>query len=199
MKKEHLLILAAGVLLGALISFILMKQNMENQKLRHSLQAQINEMKAPQQQNPAPPPTDPAETAHRRQVITEALAAAKASPSDARPRIALGNTYYDMGNFAEAIVWYKEARRLAPKDTNVIVDLGVSYRNTGESAKAIQLFDEALQIDPAKKQALFNKVIVYANDLHNHAKALETLDRLEQLYPGSPDVASLRRQLGRDS
>lgn len=75
-------------------------------------------------------------------------------------RIALANILYDTGNWSEAIVHYKSARRTDPDRIETIVDLGVCYYNLSQSDEALELFKSALKLDPNHPIALFNLGIV---------------------------------------
>src|SRR4029453_6446567 len=82
----------------------------------------------PQQQAPqtAPPRAAPAT---RAAVLNETEVAALKSvaereKSNARPRVQLGNLYFDAEKYDDAIKWYEEALTLQPNDVNVSTDLG---------------------------------------------------------------------------
>ena len=51
---------------------------------------------------------------------------AEREPSNATPRVELGNLYFDAERYDDAIKWYGEALKLEPNDVNVSTDLGVS-------------------------------------------------------------------------
>src|SRR5206468_682889 len=83
-------------------------------------------------------------------------------PSNAQPRIQLGNLYFDAERYDDAIKWYAEATKLAPKDVNVSTDLGVAYFYTNQADKALAQLDHSLKIDPNHAKTLLNLGIVRA-------------------------------------
>lgn len=189
MKREHLLLLAAGFVLGAVVCYIVMKQQAVPQTLPASTPA------------PAPagapmggeaPAFDPNQ---HNSMIAGFIEKAKSDPQDVQSKVMLGNIYYDKGDFQSAVPWYEEALRLQPTNTDVTVDLGVCFRELGEFQKALALFDQALKVDPVKKQALYNRVVVYGMDLKQKDKAEAALKDLEKAYPGDPAIAQFREAL----
>ncbi len=187
MKKEHVLMLVAGFVLGAVVTFILMKQYQAQQAVPSAAPAGAAAPPAGGQ-----PSFDPNQ---HNSIIAQFIEKAKADPKDAPSKIMLGNIYYDKGDYAEAIPWYEEGLKLEPTNTDVLVDLGVCYREIKQPDKALSLFDRALQVDPKKKQALFNKVVVYAMDLKQMDKARAVLQALEREFPGDAAVQQLKDNL----
>lgn len=190
MKKEHVLMLVAGFVLGSVVTFILMKQNEAQQPASApavaSGTASGTGPATPQGGTPAFDPNQ------HNSMIAQFIKKAKADPKDAPSKIMLGNIYYDKGDYQEAIPWYEEGLKLEPTNTDVLVDLGICYRELKQSEKALALFDKALQVDPKKKQALYNKVVVYSADLKQLDKARQVLQVLEREYPGDPVVQQLK-------
>ena len=67
-------------------------------------------------------------------------------PSNAAPRVQLGNLYFDAEKYDEAIKWYGDALKLAPKDVNVSTDLGVVLlllESAGQGARPVRHVVEA--------------------------------------------------------
>jgi tetratricopeptide (TPR) repeat protein len=85
----------------------------------------------------------------------------RADSTQAGPNIALGNLYYDTGNFAEAVPYYKRALRKDPDLTDVRVDLGVSYHNMQDLANARAELEEAVRRQPDHPVAQFDLAVVY--------------------------------------
>jgi cytochrome c-type biogenesis protein CcmH/NrfG len=183
--------LVAGFVLGAVVTFMVMKQ--AGIQAPQAV-APPSAPAAPQASsaNPGQADFDPAQ---HEAMIAQFIEKAKSDPKDASSKVMLGNIYYDKGDFIGAIPWYEEALKLEPENSDVIVDLGVCYRENKQFQKALQLFDRALAVDPKKKQALFNKAVVYGVDLKDGAKAREILGLIEKDYPGDPMAAQLRGSL----
>src|SRR5438067_2168184 len=61
---------------------------------------------------------------------------AEREPSNAQPRVQLGNLYFDAERYDDAIKWYSAAAKLSPRDVNVSTDLGVCYYYTNQPDQA---------------------------------------------------------------
>jgi tetratricopeptide (TPR) repeat protein len=120
---------------------------------------------------------------------------AEREPSNAKPRIELGNMYFDAERYDDAIKWYSEAVKLQPNDVNVSTDLGVSYYYMNQPDKALAQFEHSLKIDPRHAKTLLNVGIVRAfgkQDLESASKAWEEVIRLA---PNSPEAQAAKRAL----
>jgi cytochrome c-type biogenesis protein CcmH/NrfG len=199
MKRESLLMLIAGVVLGAVLGFIATRQYYVDKMQKtpppvappaQGAQAMPG-AEAPQGQGA--PAFDPNQ---HQAMLAQIKADLEKDPKNVEKRVMLGNIYYDGGKFEEAIPYYEEALKLDPKDSDVIVDLGICYRNTKKYDLALVKFDEALKLVPGKKQALFNQVIVYAFDKGDKAKGREILKTLKVQYPDDAMVKQLEQELG---
>ncbi len=190
-KRDHILMLAAGFVVGAVVTFIVMKQT-GLQAPQAVAPPSTTAASQPSSTGAGQPAFDPDQ---HNAMITQFIERARSTPKDASSKIMLANIYYDKGDFAGAIPWYEEALKLQPENSDVIVDLGVCYRENKQYQKALQLFDQALAVDPKKKQALFNKAVVYGLDLKDGTKAREILGLIEKDYPGDPMAAQLRGSL----
>ena len=96
---------------------------------------------------------------------------AEKEPNNARPRVELGNLYFDAERYDDAITWYEQAVKLQPKDANLSTDLGVCYYYTNQPDKALERFDASLKVDPKHVKTLLNLGIVrafraWADDAH---------------------------------
>jgi cytochrome c-type biogenesis protein CcmH/NrfG len=109
------------------------------------------------------------------------LALAKDS-TNIETHIALGDVYYDTGNWPDAIVHYRAAMRRDSTRSTVLVDLGVCYYNLGEAQEAERLFRGAIRLDPHQPVALFNLGIVHERR-KEFDKALEFFHRSLQSDP----------------
>ncbi|HKR60267.1 MAG TPA: tetratricopeptide repeat protein, partial [Pyrinomonadaceae bacterium] len=73
-----------------------------------------------------------------------------------------GNTYYDLGKFAEAIEAYQNALKHTPKDPFVYNNLGAAYFSIGKNKEATDAFNKALSLKDNDPDAYFNLGIAYA-------------------------------------
>jgi tetratricopeptide (TPR) repeat protein len=116
-------------------------------------------------------------------------------PSNAKPRVELGNLYFDAERYSDAIKWYSDAIKLQPNDVNISTDLGVSYYYTNQPDKALAQFDQSLKIDPKHAKTLLNVGIVKAfgkQDLDGASKAWQEVIKLA---PDSPEGQAAKRAM----
>lgn len=100
--------------------------------------------------------------------------------------IALGNAYYDAGQWKQAIRYYEQALLLDPANADVITDMGTCYRNMGVPDRAIAEYERALKHEPMHQNALFNLGIVYGHDRKDYATAVRYWERLLHVAPNYP-------------
>ena len=120
---------------------------------------------------------------------------ASREPANARPRVQLGNLYFDAERYDDAIKWYTEAIKLAPDDVNVITDLGVCYYYTNQPDKALEQFDRSLKLDPNHAKTLLNVGIVRAFGKQDLDGATAAWQKVIQLVPNSPEAQAAKRAL----
>ena len=120
---------------------------------------------------------------------------AEREPSNAAPRVQLGNLYFDAERYDDAIKWYGDALKLSPKDVDVSTDLGVSYYYTNQPDKALEQFDQSLKIDPKHAKTLLNVGIVKAFGKQDLPGAQQAWEQVITLAPQSPEGQAARRAL----
>jgi tetratricopeptide (TPR) repeat protein len=120
---------------------------------------------------------------------------AEREPSNAAPRVQLGNLYFDAERYDDAIKWYSDALRLSPNTVEVSTDLGVSYYYTNQPDKALEQFDRSLKIDPKHTKTLLNVGIVKAFGKQDLQGAQQAWEELIKLAPQSPEAQAARRAL----
>ena len=133
-----------------------------------------------------------------RQQVAEIEGLLDANPNDPKLMAAMGNVYFDASRWDEARAWYERSLAIAPDDVDVITDLAVSFRNLQQPQRTIELLDRALVLAPDHWQALYNKVVVYQFDLHEHDRAAESLAQLKELKkqdPTIPDLSAIEREV----
>jgi tetratricopeptide (TPR) repeat protein len=162
----------------------------------------IGSQQAPSRQPPAQATTAqaPAQANTRAAVIDEAKVTALKSvaerePSNAKPRIDLGNLYFDAERYDDAITWYEAALKLAPRDVNLSTDLGVCYYYVNQPDKALAQFDKSLAIDPKHAKTLLNLGIVRAFGKQDLAGATKAWEQVMALDPNSPEGQAAKRAL----
>ena len=92
------------------------------------------------------------------------------NPENVQAWIQLGNLYYDVQNFDQAVYYYQHALHMDSTNSDVRVDMGVSYFRSGQSAIAVTEIEKALKFTPTHLNALFNLGVVY-NSMGNRAQA----------------------------
>jgi tetratricopeptide (TPR) repeat protein len=127
--------------------------------------------------------------------IEELTRAVEKDPENPKLLTALGNAWYDRGDWDRAIAAYEKARRKTPEDANLLSDLGAAFRNRGEFRRAVALFERARKNDPEHWQSLLNLVLIHAYDLHDPAAAQRWLDELKRRYPEIPDLDRIQDRI----
>lgn len=105
------------------------------------------------------------------------------NPKSLAAWLELGNLYFDINKYQDAIRAYTQYLSLNPNDPNVWTDLGVMYRRNENPAEAISSFDKAIALNPQHEQARFNKGIVLLHDLGDRDAAMQTWQELIQINP----------------
>jgi tetratricopeptide (TPR) repeat protein len=184
MKSESIAFGIAGIAFGLIAGWI------------------IGTQQAPSRQAAAPAATAsaPAQANTRAAVLDETKVTALKSvaerePANAKPRIDLGNLYFDAERYADAITWYEAALKLSPNDVNLSTDLGVCYYYTNQPDKALAQFDKSLAIDPKHPKTLLNVGIVRAFGKQDLAGATKAWEQVLAIDPNSPEGQAAKRAL----
>jgi tetratricopeptide (TPR) repeat protein len=121
--------------------------------------------------------------------------AAGREPSNAEPRVELGNLYFDAERYEDAVRWYQEGLKLTPNDVNVSTDLGVCYYYINQPDKALEQFAHSLTIDPKHTKTLLNVGIVKAFGKQDLEGASKAWGQVLQIAPESPEAQAAKRAL----
>ena len=73
----------------------------------------------------------------------------------------LGDIYYDLGLFGEAVEEYKKAIALRPTFVDIITKIGIAYREKGLYNEALREFMKAKEINPRYMPARINLGVTY--------------------------------------
>ena len=120
---------------------------------------------------------------------------AEKEPNNAKPRVELGNLYFDAERYDDAITWYEQAVKLQPKDANLSTDLGVCYYYTNQPDKALERFDASLKVDPKHVKTLLNLGIVRAFGKQDLAGATKAWEQVIAIDPNGPEGQAAKRAL----
>ena len=115
--------------------------------------------------------------------IKELQAVLKDHPDNAQAWVKLGNAFFDLDRFKDAIDAYEKSLSIEPNHPHVLTDLGVMYRRNEEPQKALDAFSRAVAIQPDFEIAWFNKGVVYMHDLNDIPKAIEAWQELIKINP----------------
>jgi tetratricopeptide (TPR) repeat protein len=188
MKSDAIAFGIAGVFFGLIAGWVIGAQ-----------QAAPRPAAAPAVQQGAASGSAPAQTT-RAAVLDEAQVTALKSvaerePSNEKPRVQLGNLYFDAERYDDAIKWYTEALKLAPNDVNVSTDLGVCYYYVNQPDKALEQFEKSLKLDPKHAKTLLNLGIVRAFGKQDLAGASQAWQEVIKLAPDSAEAQAAKRAL----
>jgi cytochrome c-type biogenesis protein CcmH/NrfG len=120
---------------------------------------------------------------------------AEREPANAKPRIDLGNLYFDAERYDDAIAWYEQAVKLSPNDVNLSTDLGVCYYYTNQPDKALARFDASLKLDAKHVKTLLNLGIVRAFGKQDLPGATKAWEQVIALDPNGAEGQAAKRAL----
>jgi len=187
MKSDSIAFGVAGIAFGLIAGWIIGTQQAKPAQ--------------PAQQAAASSPSSSAPSSNTRAAIVDdakvsALkSVAEKEPNSAKPRIELGNLYFDAERYDDAITWYEQAVKLQPKDANLSTDLGVCYYYTNQPDKALERFDASLKVDPKHVKTLLNIGIVRAFGKQDLAGATKAWEQVIAIDPNGPEGQAAKRAL----
>ena len=189
MKSDAIAFGIAGVVFGLIAGWIIGSQQAGGRETVQAPGATAATAPAPAQPSAPPPPLlDESK-------VTAFRTMAEREPNNPKPRIELGNLYFDSEKYDDAIKWYGDALKLAPNDVNVSTDLGVSYYYTNQADKALEQFSHSLQLDPKHAKTLLNVGVVKAFGKQDLTGAAEAWQKVVDLAPESPEAQAAKRAL----
>ena len=177
MKKEHIVYIVIAVVIGVLVG-VIVSNTRNNSGSNDAVQGQ---------------PTAPSVNYQQQINMLEGIVAKE--PKNRNAWVQLGNNYFDSDQPMKAVEAYGKALELNGNDPNVLTDQGVMYRRLGWYDKAVSNFEKASSIDPTHTQCLYNLGIVYSEDLHDNAKAIDAWERFLKINPSGPGADQVRTQL----
>jgi cytochrome c-type biogenesis protein CcmH/NrfG len=187
MKTESVMFAVAGVIFGLIAGWVIGAQ-------QATLRAPAAVPAATNAAAPAGEGGSRAASLDEAQV-TALKSVAGREPSNAQPRVQLGNLYFDAERYDDAIKWYTEAQTLLPKDVNVSTDLGVCYYYTNQPDKALAQFDRSLKLDANHAKTLLNVGIVRAFGKQDIEGATQAWQKVLQVAPDSPEAQAAKRAI----
>jgi len=117
-------------------------------------------------------------------------------PDDPDALTGMGQTKYDMGDYATAATYFEKVLAKNPNDADLRTDLGNAYakRQPPDYTRAITEYRKALEIDPKNEQAL-EKLADASLQKGDKGAARDAVDKLATVNPSNPALSSLRSKL----
>jgi len=187
MRADAIVFGIAGSLFGLIIGWVLGSQ----QARSGPVAAPIAQSAPAQQQQASAPQAAPIDPARVSALQDEAAK----NPKDVKPRVQLGNIFFDGEQYPQAITWYEQVLALTPGDVNVSTDLGVAYYYTNQPDRALAQFDRSLAIDAKHIKTLLNIGIVRAFGKQDLAGAGKAWQLVVDLAPNSPEGLAAKKGL----
>ena len=113
------------------------------------------------------------------------------TPADAARTLA--NWNYDRKNWPHAIEHYQEAIARGADNPDVRTDLGNCFRFLGQPQKALEQYEIAQKENPQHENSLFNQAGLFAEVLHDKARALSIAREFIARFPQSSRAESARK------
>ncbi|HLC18092.1 MAG TPA: tetratricopeptide repeat protein [Thermodesulfobacteriota bacterium] len=109
-------------------------------------------------------------------IVAALEARLKENPEDMDTLLTLGDTYFDLKMFNEAVDYYKRASKVNPDNIKIYNDIGLSLHYTGNSKEGLEYIDEGIKKNPYNQRIWLTKGFVLAygqGDLENASVAWE--------------------------
>jgi tetratricopeptide (TPR) repeat protein len=154
MNKDNLLFGILGLLVGAIIGFIV--ANSLNRSYVTTAGAGPNATANQNSANPALPPDHPPLGGAGGQAagggaipqVSAAIERARQSPQDYEAQMTAGDLYYQISRFDDAIKFYEAAAKLRPSDAEPLIKAGNAYFDSEKYEDAERYYSRALEKDP---------------------------------------------------
>jgi len=114
--------------------------------------------------------------------------------NDVDAAVALGNHFYDAGDAAQSIVYYRLALDINPDLSGVRTDMGTMYWRNENISLAEQAFRETIRRNPAFSHAYVNLGLLLHRAKNNVHEARSIWQKLLALNP-EQEVANRAREL----
>ena len=104
----------------------------------------------------------------------------------------LGNAYYSMKMYDDAIDTYKAAASLKPMDSKVYYFTGVAFRDKGSYSEAASSFEKAVQLQSNYHEAYYELGMIYYRNIKDKNKAVNNFEKVLSIKPDHPDADKIR-------
>jgi cytochrome c-type biogenesis protein CcmH/NrfG len=177
-------VLFSGVIIALMIVFLVLQSNRTKLQEKQAATAAAN--------NPA----QSAQLNQMMQGILETKKALEEDPENFELNVKMGNNYFDIGRFKEAVRQYRNALRIKEAEPSVLIDTGVAYFNLNQMDSARYFIENALKIVPNHPQGLYNLGIVHFN-VGDSLKALKYWEQLVENNENSPQANAAKQFIER--
>lgn len=113
--------------------------------------------------------------------------------SPAQAALTLGNYYYDVAQWPQAMAQYRVAIEKGLDNPNVRTDLGNALRFSDQPQKALEQYQIAQKQDPRHEQSLFNQGGLWAQSLGDRAKAVAAWKAYLKRFPNGQSAAQAKQ------
>ncbi len=183
-KIDSYVILGGVFVLTLIIILLVLSSNRKtlNAKLEKVRNRSATSMEASAQQPPM-------EVMQKIQGLKDAY---QQNPHDLSTLVNLGNSYFDINRFNQAVFYYRKAIALKGDQPDVLIDLGISYFNLQHGDSAIYFVKKALEFSPNHLTGMYNLGIIYYN-LKQKDKAIQTWQELIKKSPESREAQAAKQ------
>lgn len=119
-------------------------------------------------------------------------------PYDTDTQLRIGDAYYALGEYRNAISSYNEAIGAEPGGDYAMFQIANSYYRAGRTFDAVSNFRKTLRIYPfsrLREQAQYNIAYIYLNT-NNYSQAIEEFQTVIDKYPGTEWAARSQYNIG---
>lgn len=119
-------------------------------------------------------------------------------PYDTDTQLRIGDAYYAIGNYREAIASYNKAIGAEPGGDYAMFQIANSYYRAGRTFEAVSNFRKTLRIYPfsrLREQAQYNIAYIYLNT-NNYSQAVQEFQTVINKYPGTDWAARSQYNIG---
>ena len=129
------------------------------------------------------------------QKLEELISLSEVNPQNAGIHAQIGNIYYDMGKYDQAVISYTRSLDIRPEQPNVETDLATCFHYLGQEDEALKRFDHVLAYSPGFVQAMYNKGVVLIHGKNDIEGGLRTWEELLQMNLDPDKRAEIERSV----
>jgi tetratricopeptide (TPR) repeat protein len=129
--------------------------------------------------------------------VAELMGKISASPRDTASLAALGDLYFQAGDYKTAIIWHQKVLDVAPDNVTALLALGACQFNLGDGAAAEKQWLRAVTLDPRQAEAHYDLGFLYlSQNPPNLAKVRQEWGKVVEIDPNSQIAKTVATHLG---